>query len=85
MSQDAVEKFLGRLLTDDTFRNLAARAPQEACRSYGYPLTDEEIGAIKAEHLALIALVSIRLDSSIKRFCTRAGIASQNQHNEVAS
>jgi hypothetical protein len=71
MSQDAVERVLGRLLTDDKFRRRAACALAEACREEGYSLTREELGAIRQQDLKALADLARQLDSSIKRFCYR--------------
>jgi hypothetical protein len=69
MSQEALERFLGRLLTDDAFRLRAASALSAACREEGYHLSDEELRAIRREDFARFDAVSELLDSSIKRFC----------------
>lgn len=68
MSQEGVEKFLGRLLTDDVFRQKAAKSPADACRDEGYVLSAEELAAIRGEDLTRFSLVSQQLDSRIKRF-----------------
>jgi hypothetical protein len=73
MSQEAVERFLGRLLTDDTFRRRAARALAQACREEGYSLTGEELRAIRRQDLEALAEVARTLDSSIKRFSCQPG------------
>ncbi len=43
MSQDSVERLLGRLLTDASFRSSAAAALADACRQGGYDLTAGEL------------------------------------------
>ncbi len=68
MSQEGVEKFLGRLLTDDAFRQRTANSPADACREEGYALSVEELQAIKGEDFARIDMVAQQLDSRIKRF-----------------
>ncbi len=68
MSQEGVEKFLGRLLTDDAFRHRAVSSPADACRLEGYALSVEELQAIRREDLARLAIVAQQLDSRIKRF-----------------
>lgn len=73
MSQEAVERFFGRLLTDDAFRNRAADALADTCRAEGYQLSEEEMKAITAEDLARLAQASNRLDRSIKRFSHDGG------------
>lgn len=68
MSQKGVEGVLGRLLTDNGFRQIAQSSLSAACRDAGYDLTDEELLAIRREDLIRIELISERLDSKIKRF-----------------
>jgi hypothetical protein len=68
MSQDAVERFLGRLLTDNAFRRKAAKSLAAACSEQGYLLSGEELRAITREDLARFEAVSDQLDSRIKRF-----------------
>ena len=69
MSQEAVERFLGRLLTDDTFRKRAEKSTVEnACREGGYDLNASEAGAINHDDIARLNLLSQQLDGSIKRF-----------------
>jgi hypothetical protein len=72
MSQEAVEKFLGRLLTDHAFRQKAAKSAAAACREQGYILSGEELRAISGEDFARLATVAEHLDSRIKRFSRSA-------------
>ena len=68
MSQEAVERFLGRLLTDDTFRKRADRSIEALCRAEGFSLNESELGAISHNDIVRLDLVSHQLDRSIKRF-----------------
>lgn len=68
MSQEAVEKLLGRLLTDDRLRNRAMKSLEDVCRSEGYQLTSEEMQLITSEDLVRIEMIAERLDGKIKRF-----------------
>ncbi|MDD5287157.1 MAG: Os1348 family NHLP clan protein [Desulfuromonadaceae bacterium] len=68
MSQEAIERLLGRLLTDDKFRNIASKSLENACCLGGYQLTTEEMKLINTEDFVLIELLAKRLDSKIKRF-----------------
>ena len=43
MSQEAVEKVLGRLITDERFRRLAAASLESASLREGYQLTPAEL------------------------------------------
>ena len=73
MSQEAVERVLGRLLTDDDFRKRALMGLAAACRAEGYPLTEEELSAIKPQDLQCMDTLAVVLDPSIKRFCRCQG------------
>ncbi len=68
MSQEMVEKLLGRLLTDDEFRCRAVSALAESCRKEGFFLSPEELDSIRKEDLVLLEWVATRLDKNIKRF-----------------
>lgn len=68
MSQEGVERFLGRLMTDHRFLELGLRSVATACRETGFDLNDEELASISREDLMRIELVAERLDSRIKRF-----------------
>ncbi len=67
MSQDAIESFLGRLLTDDTFRERAVRDFQQLCFEEGYRFTEEEAGILLQMELALFAQWSMDIDPRIRR------------------
>jgi hypothetical protein len=71
MSQDMVEKLLGRLLTDDLFRHRAVQSLAESCREEGFFLSGEELESIRREDLVLLEWVATRLDKNIKRFSRR--------------
>ena len=67
MSQEGIEGFLGRLLTDNGFRRRALSSVPDACTEAGYDVTAEELLAIRREDLVRIELIAERLDSRIKR------------------
>lgn len=68
MSQEAVERFLGRLLTDDAFRKRAAISIEGVCREAGFDLNSGELSAFDRDDLIRLDLVAHQLDRSIKRF-----------------
>ncbi|HEX9007204.1 MAG TPA: Os1348 family NHLP clan protein [Bacteroidota bacterium] len=72
MSQEAVEKVLGRLLTDDIFRNRARESLRMACLEEGYLLSDEESRMVGRLDLVRIGSLAESLDSGIKRFAVRS-------------
>jgi hypothetical protein len=71
MSQEMVEKLLGRLLTDDHFRHRAVQSLAQSCREEGFFLSCEELDAIRREDLLLLGRVAMRLDKSIRRYSRR--------------
>lgn len=68
MSQEAVEQFLGRLVTDDRFRRRAMVALEDLLREEGFRLSEKEQEAIKLEDLIRLEMVAARLDTTLKRF-----------------
>lgn len=67
MSQEAVESVLGRLITDERFRQLAADSLELACRQEGYRLTSEELGLLSDFELGAIAELAGRLNPGLCR------------------
>lgn len=54
MSQEAVEQVLGRLITDERFRRLAADSLEAACLQEGYRLIPSELrllSGLKQQHI----------------------------------
>lgn len=68
MSQDHVERVLGRMLTDDLFRHRVSLGPAEACREEGYLLSDEEMQLVGKIDVSRLSSVATSLDGGIKRF-----------------
>ncbi|MEI6704236.1 MAG: Os1348 family NHLP clan protein [Deltaproteobacteria bacterium] len=71
MSQEDIEKLLGRLLTDDLMRQRATTQLAAICEDEGYRLTPDEVKKIKPEDIARLAMVSSWMDTGIKRQITR--------------
>lgn len=78
MSQRDVERTLGRLLTDQGFRDDFFSDPAHACLQVGIQLTPQEVEALlQAPRPALVSL-GARLDDRICRLHIQGGeIASQ--------
>ena len=68
MSQEAVERLLGRLLTDDSFRKRSIKSIKKLCRENGYDLNTNELSAINRDDIIRLEQVSQLLDKNIKRF-----------------
>lgn len=72
MSQRNVELFVGRLMTDEAFRERFCRAPAEAVdllASEGIQLTCVEIDALTRINPALARLFAEALDPRIQNVC----------------
>lgn len=67
MSQEAVERLLGRLITDDRFRRTASISLESACLQEGYRLTSVELGLLSALDIKQMADFSTRLDPGLCR------------------
>ena len=67
MSQEDVEKLLGRLLTDDQLRQKAPTQLSGICQELGSCITADELKRIKPEDIVRMSMVSSWLDTGIKR------------------
>jgi hypothetical protein len=67
MSQEAVERLLGRLITDERFRRLAAESLESACLREGYRLSPAELRLLSSLELQRIAELADLLDSGLCR------------------
>lgn len=67
MSQRDVERALGRLLTDEGFRQEFYHDPPRACVALGIQLTEEELAALVATPRSALANLGSRLDDRICR------------------
>ena len=65
MSQEVVERVLGRLITDTNFRRLAAESLEMACRQTGYLLTPTELRLLSRFKLSRIAELEAELDPGL--------------------
>ncbi len=67
MSQEAVERMLGRLLTDERFRRSANESLEGACMQQGYVLTTTELGLLSDLKLQAINEVAAQLNPGLCR------------------
>ena len=67
MSQHAVEQTLGKLLTDESFRERFFTTPRETVWAAGLRLSDIELAALSRLSTAVLRSFSARLDPRICR------------------
>lgn len=67
MSQDSVEKLLGRFITDDRFRTDAAASLEKTCRLEGYNLTEGELNLVARIDMQAFEKVAVQLDPGLRR------------------
>lgn len=67
MSQDTVEKILGRLLTDDGFRENLKNSFPKVCLEYGLVLTKQEESILMNMDFEKFTPLSVLIDRGIKR------------------
>jgi len=67
MSQDGVERFLGRIITDADFRTKAAQSLENTSIMVGITLSREEIALLKHIDFALFGQVADTINDSIRR------------------
>jgi hypothetical protein len=67
MSQTAVESYLGRVITDRKFRQLAMVSPEYACSNAGLELSSLEKVSLQAIDLSLLDSMSDAIDMAIQR------------------
>lgn len=67
MSQLAVERVLGKLVTDTQFRAEFFAAPAGVCRDYGLELTPVELAALRRIDEQALRTLAARLDPKIVR------------------
>lgn len=67
MSQDAVERVLGRLITDEQFRRLATESLEAASMLEGYRLSPEELLLLSGLELQGITALAGQLNPALCR------------------
>ena len=73
MSQEMVERVLGRMITDVRFRQLAAVSLEEACLREGYCLSADEVRLLAGRALPGLAALSAQLDPGLCRASADSG------------
>lgn len=67
MSQESVERFLGRAITDERFRERAMVSFEQCCLSEGYSISSSELPFLTKLDLRLLGFVATTLDDAIRR------------------
>jgi hypothetical protein len=70
MSQDSVERLLGRMLTDASFRDDAQASLTNVCRQEGYNLTEGELNLVERINVRTLESVVAKLDPGLCRATT---------------
>lgn len=73
MSQEHVERLIGRLLTDEQFRKRAVCDLARACNEEGYALSAEELQLVRQADFVRLSTAAEGLDGGIKRCCLCPG------------
>jgi len=69
MSQHAVERTLGKLLTDESFRERFFTTPRVTAWATGLRLSDIELAALSGLSRSAVCVFSASLDPRICRLC----------------
>ena len=69
MSQHAVERTLGKLLTDEAFRERFFTTPRVTAWAAGLRLSDIELAALSGLSCSALSSFSASLDPRISRLC----------------
>lgn len=67
MSQDAVERFLGRAITDEQFRSRAQMSLDQCCLSEGLGISHSEAAFLAKLDFRLFDIVATHIDDAIRR------------------
>jgi len=79
MSQRSVERILGRLVTDEGFRERFFTDPEGACLQIGADMSRQELDALKRIPRTALADLGARIDDRICRLHIAAQPLSQEQ------
>jgi hypothetical protein len=67
MSQNEVERFLGRVITDEDFRMRAQNSLHGCCLAEGFAISPEELSLLSGLDFQQFGLLAENLDGSIRR------------------
>lgn len=67
MSQESVERFLGRAITDERFRERAMSSFEQCCLSEGFAISKAEFSHLSKLDYKLLGFVATTLDDAIRR------------------
>lgn len=67
MSQHAVEQFIGRLVTDDAFRERVRHDASTACHEHGFALTTAELSLVKRINLDALSRIAELVAEDLRR------------------
>ena len=65
MSQREIQRLIGKALIDELFRRRLLSDPEEAVRSHGFDLTEEELAALKARDRAEAEALATEMDQRL--------------------
>jgi len=78
MSQEAVERVLGRLITDERFRDMAADSLEVVCLREGYRLSPAELRLLSSLDLQYVTEFAGKLNPGLCR--AGSGAVSGSEH-----
>ena len=67
MSQEAVEVFIGRIITDEKFRKQATKSVDQACSTIGLKVSSQELIFLQQLDFTLFGEVAMSIDGAIRR------------------
>lgn len=67
MSQNAVEQLIGRLVTDDVFRERVRHDVSSACHEHGFALTQNELMFVRRINLDAISQLAELVSDDLRR------------------
>jgi hypothetical protein len=79
MSQQAVERTLGKLLTDESFRERFLTAPRKAALQAGLRLSEIELAALSGFSRSALRSFSASLDPRICRLCSESEFSPEEE------